>query len=586
MQILTAPTRAEIDEAHTRGRWLDIGVPSVRNLRSISRKRVLLWFGLAFSSLPLHLLFNSAVFESLAANEYTVYVASHETGSSKANVTYAALGNQSVPTGFNALSESSQNGTLQRLDRRACLQSYGTYFLANRRDVVIVVNDTLDALVVNYGYGQPPSRATSTPYEWMCAGTDHWQKDCNPSYIVPTADTWSINWRELSGARPFDADPNNPVDYCLSQQVEAKCELQFNVSIMIIVIIANFAKFCCMLYTILTHRIPTIVTIGDAISSFLQRPDAATVDRCTLSRAGVVDQDKWMKWTWDTQTYQVVDSQPQNWDGKAYRWFHGASKTRRCIIALISAYVLLGSAIHGVANNGSSTSLPTLWAMGLGSVNPYALLSGGQSNNSDHLGVVGNILLANTAQVIISFLYFSYNSIFTCELLSREWTSYTQERKSLRVTSPTGIQRSTYFLQLPYTYALPLMVFSGLLHWLVSQSIFLAQVNYYNIDGTHDDSSSISNCGFSCIGIIFAIIVGSLLIMGSWANCFRRYPGGIPLATHCSAAISAACHPPKEDVDAAFKRVQYGEVESKNGVRHCTFTSFDVSTPIAGELYA
>ena len=37
MQILSAPTRQEVDQAHMRARWLDIGVPSIRNLRSISR---------------------------------------------------------------------------------------------------------------------------------------------------------------------------------------------------------------------------------------------------------------------------------------------------------------------------------------------------------------------------------------------------------------------------------------------------------------------------------------------------------------------------------------------------------------------
>ena len=209
---------------------------------------------------------------------------------------------------------------------------------------------------------------------------------------------------------------------------------------------------------------------------------------------------------------------------------------------------------------------------------------GGEDTNS--FGLVGNVLLANAAQVILSFLYLSYNSIFTCELLSWEWTSYTQKRKSLRVTSPTGVQRSTYFLQLPYTYSLPLMAFSGLLHWLVSQSIFLARVTSYYEDGTIDTYSAISTCGYSCIAIICVLAVGSFLITAGFLNGFRRYPGNIPLAGTCSAAISAACHPPADDRDAAFKEVRYGEVETKDRVRHCTFTSYPVTTPITGELYA
>jgi hypothetical protein len=42
MQLLAAPTREEVDKAHLKKRWLDIGVPSWRNLKSISRTRE--WF--------------------------------------------------------------------------------------------------------------------------------------------------------------------------------------------------------------------------------------------------------------------------------------------------------------------------------------------------------------------------------------------------------------------------------------------------------------------------------------------------------------------------------------------------------------
>ena len=56
MQCLVAPTRSEIDASHSKRQWLDIGVPSLRNLRSINRKRLFLWILLAGSSLPLHLM--------------------------------------------------------------------------------------------------------------------------------------------------------------------------------------------------------------------------------------------------------------------------------------------------------------------------------------------------------------------------------------------------------------------------------------------------------------------------------------------------------------------------------------------------
>ncbi len=56
MQCLSAPTRTEVDRAHSKGVWLDIGIPSVRNLRRIGWNRVALWWLLGLSSLPLHLM--------------------------------------------------------------------------------------------------------------------------------------------------------------------------------------------------------------------------------------------------------------------------------------------------------------------------------------------------------------------------------------------------------------------------------------------------------------------------------------------------------------------------------------------------
>jgi len=54
MQRLVSPTRSEIDKAHARKKWLDIGMPSVRNLPSIAKSRVAFWVLLGLSSMPLH----------------------------------------------------------------------------------------------------------------------------------------------------------------------------------------------------------------------------------------------------------------------------------------------------------------------------------------------------------------------------------------------------------------------------------------------------------------------------------------------------------------------------------------------------
>lgn len=217
------------------------------------------------------------------------------------------------------------------------------------------------------------------------------------------------------------------------------------------------------------------------------------------------------------------------------------------------------------------------------------------NNNQDLSGPAGVILIvlvANSPQILLSFLYFAYNGLFTCMLLAEEWSAYSTKRRFLRVTSPTGGQRSTYRLQLPYRYGIPLLICSSALHWLVSQSIFLARVNVLDSSGTEVTLVGISTCGYSPIAIIFVIILGSIVVLLGICNGFRKARVGMPLAGSCSAAISAACHPPEADVDASLKRVMWGVVAEESfkhlgeSVGHCSFTSLKVEAPVVGKLYA
>jgi len=54
LQLVVSPTRHDVDSAHAKGIWLDIGVPSFRNLLHISCSSVIIWGVLVLSSLPIH----------------------------------------------------------------------------------------------------------------------------------------------------------------------------------------------------------------------------------------------------------------------------------------------------------------------------------------------------------------------------------------------------------------------------------------------------------------------------------------------------------------------------------------------------
>lgn len=122
----------------------------------------------------------------------------------------------------------------------------------------------------------------------------------------------------------------------------------------------------------------------------------------------------------------------------------------------------------------------------------------------------------------------------------------------------------------------------------MSQSLFLAYVDIFDEHGKRDRWGSISTVGYSCIAILFSVVVGSIAVIAGILNGFRRYDAGIPLVGSCSAAISAACHQPKYDHTASVLPVKWGAVESGFGVGHghCCLTSLEVTPPIAGELYA
>lgn len=57
MQCLSAPSRSDVDKAHSRRDKLNIGVLSLRNLLVMDAKRKVLWALLFISSLPIHMLF-------------------------------------------------------------------------------------------------------------------------------------------------------------------------------------------------------------------------------------------------------------------------------------------------------------------------------------------------------------------------------------------------------------------------------------------------------------------------------------------------------------------------------------------------
>lgn len=233
---------------------------------------------------------------------------------------------------------------------------------------------------------------------------------------------------------------------------------------------------------------------------------------------------------------------------------------------------------------GLPRNVKSLWGMGFGAVDIRALAILDSQTQSKGFRDSGSIIVANLPQLCISVLYLLYNSIITPMLLGDEWDRFSYSRKTLRVTLPIGGQRSTYFLSVPYKYSVPLMVASGLMHWLVSQSMFLARVVEYRGDTLTNES--ITAVGFSPIAIYCVVTGVCMMLLVALILGVQRYEGTMPLVGSCSAVISAACHPDPQTYPSAHLPLQWGVISTDGDIGHCSFSSGPVSPPIPGGWYA
>jgi hypothetical protein len=227
-----------------------------------------------------------------------------------------------------------------------------------------------------------------------------------------------------------------------------------------------------------------------------------------------------------------------------------------------------------------------LWQVGFGTVNGNNLMK-------SSLSLMGGVLVANTPQMLLSYLYLAFNNLYTRMFVAREWSTYVNERKPLRVTAPIGQQRDTYWLNVPFRFAIPMTIVSGLFHWLASQSFFLVQITITDVKNRDSIAGRISTCGYSPFAIILTTITGSVIAVGGVMLGGLKYAPGMPMAGGCSVVISAACHPSPEDVSASLLPVQWGAItqgekgrQGEEPVGHCGFSSLPVEYPVPGCLYA
>ncbi|KAJ3466644.1 hypothetical protein MRS44_004208 [Fusarium solani] len=349
-----------------------------------------------------------------------------------------------------------------------------------------------------------------------------------------------------------------PVKYCHSEIVEENCALNANQPIVIVIIICNSIKLIIITTMVFWVKGWPIITLGDAIQSFLNDPDPTTEGLCLLSKDALTDKSpSWPK------SEPTDDPDPVMAGRRRHRW------------------------------SDADNNIVNPFSIGFGSVDAAAVVTyrSVPTSTKYRYRILAAVVVANLPQMIFSIIIFSLNNLLAVIYTAQEWEGFSRQRKTLRVSEPKGEQRSTYFLQLPYRIAVPFNVATGVISWLLSNSVFPLVIYSYDSLGRALKDVEVTACGFSPWPMVLAIAVGVVLIAGVCTFFFFRFVSTMPMVGTCSAAISAACHHDDGQEEVALKPVKWGavfvpETEGQEWIGHCCFTSSLVKRPKPGRFYA
>lgn len=326
-----------------------------------------------------------------------------------------------------------------------------------------------------------------------------------------------------------------------------------------------------------------LVTVGDAISSFVNYEDQYTKNLLFLER-----QDCSRK----TLTSLAISSQTQlglrvvrlhvhkRWFQAAGRlqwglvfglyvlqlliheWsYHGLTYTHSILIIMALLAFGISVSLDALAQNGQPTDISSLAKMGLGQTQDYSIAMTKAWSDMGSNAFYGTTFFANGPQFLMSCAWYMGNALLTSMAVSHHWGKFIVKPQKLRVSDPRDGQKGSYTLSLPYRYSVSLLVCSSLTHWLLSQSGFVVQTRGFSYTGGAVDdgfervpSLDASVSGYSAIGNVLALIslgvlIFGLLFLGSLRLPRLRGPRRkasddiirMPLASSCSFAISAAC---------------------------------------------
>ena len=159
---------------------------------------------------------------------------------------------------------------LERLDLQACRNAYRKSY-QTRGSVLLVQN--------NEG---PPQPQDKTHYDW--GTTPNWMCDAGETWGISPCDSVSLEDYDLNMQfwRPLSATA--PIVYCMSEKPAERCKLQSSLQIMVVVLVSIAGMMVVMVLMVFRGDAGPLLTVGDAVASFLREPDTWTKHMCLASQ--------------------------------------------------------------------------------------------------------------------------------------------------------------------------------------------------------------------------------------------------------------------------------------------------------------
>ncbi|KAI0006774.1 hypothetical protein F4779DRAFT_594964 [Xylariaceae sp. FL0662B] len=585
MQRLAAPAREDIDRAHGAAKPMKIGSLALANFAVLSKKRLWAFFLLWASSLPLHLLFNSVVVYTSTNAEWPSYVFVVSRGDLKSlmsNTSALAISGvrqydampqfeQASLDPFEKISLQAQAILRQQppmvdLELDECIDTFGSGTWGD----VVLVHSTQSSRFTSTSRWKEPSiirrnsylpSVDEDPWRWMC-GYDSGNGTCDAQKILKSG------WWTADGLT---------ISRCLARRLPELCELNVSLAILIAVLVAVSVKLVSIVFAVMLGRDLSLLTIGDAIASFLEDPDkfVPPLSRTTYHSRRRMVMFEMKRAFWAAAIFGVV--------GLSLAWWFFAFTFRETSTAFSLSKTPFD--FDAMLRYGLG-KMPSRWS---NTLNEHLLSYPGAEDPS--YTYTNGAVLASLPQLALSAYYLVFNNYVTRLFVALEFRAFSTRRRGLRVSQPVKDtkQRRAYFLQIPLRYSLLNIALFALLHTFLSQMLFLRRV-YAIYPQSYDGPGEIGKkllpmIGYSPVaGFAFAVLLTSLILSGIVI-------GLVPLdwrlldTSGNSLAIGIACHPPEETCNTHEGAIRWGVTNKyADGDIKCSFSLLPVRSPDPEEV--